>query len=466
MLCATIILDIGISLPSAGGEWNFKMKFLASHVDLNSSVKKLSLFSLVLVTVLVLSTPLLEMSGTISEGYKAYRHYGYGILAAAQITLVALLPKQRSIRIYLNPIAIFVLWCCLSLLWTQHIDLTARRTLLLCLVYVSVFGSVCNLGYRSSLIILQSLLAVALFLNLAAVFAIPNVGTQPWPGSSDLWRGLMAHKNIAGMLSGVTLVIFGIGAGRMTPLLRYGIMAAALLLLVQSWSRTAMIALLPSVAVGVGVMLIGPRARHAIAAQRKALSIAASITTGFLVIVVLALTIERDLLVSLTDNASSVSLRSMIWRPMIQYYLDHAVFGSGYGAYWDASVRSESVEAYASQRWLINVDQGHNGYLDLLVQTGFPGLMFALVVVIWWPLHRLVALAQRDPERAAVILSIVTFIVVENFTESSLLADDTLGNFFLLFALAQIRRTEIGVAAYDRKSLKRSTSHFSGPELP
>ena len=441
----------------------YSMKIQLPHADLSSPVERLSFFSIILVSVLVLSTPSVEMGNTLPESFKIYRLYGYAILAVIQLVLIFIRPNKHSLAIYITPIILLMLWCCISLTWSEHIDLTAKRTVLLCLVYLSVFGSVCDLGYRRSLETLQFLLAATLIINLAAVIVNPEVGTQLRSGSDDLWRGLMADKNIAGMLSAVTLVVFGFGKGRIPLPLRYGIMAAALLFLVQSWSRTAIIALVASVAVGISLTLMRLTVRNAMAKHRKSITYVASTIAGFLVVAVLVLTIERDFLVSLTDNASSVSLRNTIWRPLIQYYLDHPILGSGYGAYWDASVRPENVEAYATQRWLIRVDQGHNGYLDLLVQTGLPGLILALLATIWWPLRRLASLTQRHPERSSVIFSMITLVLVQNFAESSLFADDSLGNFFLLFALAQTRRFEIGEAKFGKNLIKKRT--FSYPEM-
>jgi O-antigen ligase len=146
-------------------------------------------------------------------------------------------------------------------------------------------------------------------------------------------------------------------------------------------------------------------------------------------------TLQRDIFLSLTDNTANLTGRLAIWRPMIQFYLDHPLLGSGYGAYWDASAGLVDNHVLNSGMWK-NIDQAHNGYLDVLVQLGLPGLALALYAAFVWPMGGLIPMIGRNPQRAGLIFALLVFFMIENLSESSLFADDALGNAFLLLALA------------------------------
>jgi O-antigen ligase len=395
-----------------------------------------------LLILLVLLTPLIEMSGFAVEGSKAYRFYAYVILLILQFVMVPIRGWQRTQQAVTTPVAALLIWFCMSLLWADHFALASRRTSLICLIYLSIFGAVADLGYHRSLTILRIFLAFALLLNFIAVFAIPTVGTQPWY-DFDLWRGFMAHKNIAGMLCAVTILVFAFDAGKLAQPFRVVVLFAAAVFLYQSWSRSAIVALSIALAFGLALGFASPATKDALVRHEKSLKKVLWFVLGFLIVLIAGFTIERDTMVSFTNDAAAFSLRNSIWRPVVQFYLDHPVLGSGYGAYWDGPVAAEGARAFSTQKWLMNVDQAHNGYLDLMVQTGLVGLSLALFAAFAWPISRLSVMTDRQQHRAALIFALLVFILAENFSESSLFADDAIGNVVLLFALAQVRRFEL-----------------------
>jgi O-antigen ligase len=59
----------------------------------------------------------------------------------------------------------------------------------------------------------------------------------------------------------------------------------------------------------------------------------------------------------------------------------------------------------------------HNGYYDTMLEMGYAGLAF-LVVFIIATLHAVGRIADRDPARAQLVLSLALFIILYNFFES------------------------------------------------
>ncbi|MCP8892828.1 O-antigen ligase family protein [Sphingomonas faeni] len=405
-------------------------------------VKNITVISFCLLLALFFSTPFFLMDTVLPTYMKIYRLYGYGLLFGLQFLLLLCRGFEKSKLAFITPVIAVLAWFCISVSWADHFDLSFRRVLLVFLIYFSVFSGVIDLGYKKTLDILRLFLVLVLTINIFTVFAFPDIGIQSWH-SYHLWRGLLADKNIAGVASAVTVIVFIIDGKRIALYQRVLIICAAFLFLYMSWSRTALIASAAALAIGVLIPKIRHHIIHNSDFKRRFTDRYIWYTFAVSVLVLTYLTMQRDIVVSFTDNASGLSLRNSIWRPMIQYYLDHPILGAGYGSYWDASVNIESDTAYSTQKWLKNVDQGHNGYLDLLVQTGFFGLVLALWAAIAWPMTQFMTMVERQPDRAALTFSLLSFFMIENFTESSLFADDALGNLFIFFALAQVHRFKL-----------------------
>lgn len=386
--------------------------------------------------VLVLATPFVDMSGAVSPEQKVYRLYGYGLLGTLQVALIPVRGWQRSLRIVSAPAGLFIAWCALSVAWSQHFDLTGKRLILLGLVYCSTFTGICDLSAKRSMGIVRILLVVALVLSYVAVIAFPHVGTHIGAG---LWRGVMAHKNIAGTLCATTVILFAFDGGKIPLPARAGVIIAALIFFYMSWSKTAWLSLPVALAAGSVAAIIGRRRPTSISTWRKRLQFT-SCALFILVLFGLAVaTLQQEFFLSLTDDTSTLTTRAAIWRPMIQFYLDHPLLGSGYGAYWDASTNLGDGHVSGAGMWK-NVDQGHNGYLDLLVQVGFPGLALALYAAFVRPTGQITIMMSQNRQRAALVVALLVFFQIENMSESSLFADDTLGNEFVLLALAYLQR--------------------------
>jgi O-antigen ligase len=81
---------------------------------------------------------------------------------------------------------------------------------------------------------------------------------------------------------------------------------------------------------------------------------------------------------------------------------------------------------------------GHNGYLDLALQVGVPGMVLVTFAAIVWPLLRLFSSRIASPARRALIVAVVIFCAGHNITETSLFDRDMIVHVFLMFAIALI----------------------------
>jgi exopolysaccharide production protein ExoQ len=110
---------------------------------------------------------------------------------------------------------------------------------------------------------------------------------------------------------------------------------------------------------------------------------------------------------------SSLTGRTVIW-DFAQYEIARRpLLGWGYQSFWLVP-DSPSV---AAPGWVKMMPNAHNGYYDTMLETGYVGLVFLLVFIIA-TLHAVGRVAEPDPARAQLLLSLALFVILYNFLES------------------------------------------------
>ena len=107
--------------------------------------------------------------------------------------------------------------------------------------------------------------------------------------------------------------------------------------------------------------------------------------------------------------------RTDIWDFVHFEIAKRPLLGWGYRSVW--LVGPDSPVLADATGWVRQMPSAHNGYLDTILDTGHIGLVVFLVF-IFTTLHAIGRVANRDPARAWVLLSIALFIILENFLES------------------------------------------------
>ena len=111
---------------------------------------------------------------------------------------------------------------------------------------------------------------------------------------------------------------------------------------------------------------------------------------------------------------STLTGRTIIWN-FAQHEIDRRpLLGWGYQSFWLVPNSRSTVDAPG---WVKMMPNAHNGYYDTMLEMGYAGLAF-LVVFIIATLHAIGRVADRDPARAQLVLSLALFITLYNFFES------------------------------------------------
>jgi O-antigen ligase len=110
---------------------------------------------------------------------------------------------------------------------------------------------------------------------------------------------------------------------------------------------------------------------------------------------------------------STLTGRTIIW-DFAQYEIArNPLLGWGYQSFWLVP-GSPAIEAPG---WVKEMPNARNGYYDTMLELGYVGLALHLGVLIAI-LHAIGRVADCDPRRARLVLSLTLFIVFYNYFES------------------------------------------------
>jgi O-antigen ligase len=219
--------------------------------------------------------------------------------------------------------------------------------------------------------------------------------------------------------------------------------AAALVLLVFTRSRTALVAGLAGFAVCTA-LLAGPRAK-----LLMGLALAALVTVGAAVGNDLQSLVAESVAMGRTDaganDVGSFTGRSEIWAQLWEYVRQRPVLGYGYNSFWspDRLLDVALRQGFASP-------SAHSGLLEITLSLGLVGGMLLLLVLVLALLRALGEWQrQRRIEYAFMAAALVALCV--NITTESIILHATIGSFVWMIMLARLGHIEPAHAVGPRR---------------
>ncbi|EIZ79020.1 exopolysaccharide production protein [Novosphingobium sp. Rr 2-17] len=393
------------------------------------------IFAGLLFVVLVLIGPILTFNEGTSgaaqftgEG-SVQRQIGY--LVALGLVIYGALRAGRGYKALFVPwpIALALAWCWLSLIWAIDPGVAVRRLTLTTLVVWSTFILIQGASYKQALMLLRVAMLAALIGNYLTVLLDPPVGIHLMLDSQvptsivGNWRGFMVHKNFAGAATAICILLFVFDASSIKPWIRASVFAAALFFLYKTQSKT-------SAGMVVAAMLIG---WVYLAFDTSLRRFAVPLLMVIAAVLLLLDSAYQDFAVRNFLNSQAFTGRGYIWSAMLRFASANLVTGAGFGSFWNIGSASPIYDY--GQGFVREVTVGHNGYLDLLVTIGLPGLLLVVFAAIIWPTWKLLT-GKILPERGALSVALLVFCVGHNMTESSLFERDSLIGVILMAAIA------------------------------
>lgn len=333
------------------------------------------------------------------------------------------------------PVSLVVLlgYCLLSCTWALDPMISLRRLAFTALVILILVRAIGDLGAVRTLNVIRSWLVILLLINYLTVLFTPyGTHTMTVDEVEDLigdWRGILSHKNTTGAVTAFTVLFFAFDRSRLPRAGTAIVLAASLFFLAMTNSKTSIAMLAIAGAAGWVMYWYNPRHRSLV------VPVAIMATVGFGSLAAMYLGVIQNML----DDPASFTGRAQIWPLLLEYARDHLWTGAGYMSFWQ--IGNASPIWAMTNNWIASTQgHGHNGYLDILVTLGLPGLVLTIAVVFVWPTIKLLFSTEISRERRSLIVALMVFALGHNMMESTLLDRVSPVQIFLMVAIILIHR--------------------------
>lgn len=258
--------------------------------------------------------------------------------------------------------------------WSIDFATTSRRVIALAIsgVFALYLGAVFR-GPHLPRLLMHAALLMAVG-SLIMVFAFPSIGVHQYD-NAGLWRGLWYEKNQMGavMVIGATASAACLASPdprRLLPAIAL-VLASGLVLATQS--KTSLLCLM------VGLSMIGgfwSLKRGGAAFSVVAIWVAVVVAGGGLWL----WDTHSVAVLEALGKDPSLTGRTEIWDSLMRKVADRPWTGYGYGAFWGRIGESVPADWVRKETGWI-VPSAHNGWIDLLVQLGWPGAVLVGVLM-------------------------------------------------------------------------------------
>lgn len=354
------------------------------------------------------------------QGSPISRAFEFGILLGT-VVLISIWRKKVFLNIYRERLLWLLIGIVLaSMFWSDAPGETLRRSL--SLVGATLFGVYFAKRYtlNEQLRLLAWMCGIAVLLSIGVALVFPSYGvmgmgsiiTAESTAHTGAWRGIYIHKNALGrvmVLSAVVFLLYTTGNRRCqwVAWVSFGLSVSLILL---STSKT-------SLAMFLTIMVLLP--------FYKALRWNYTLAVPLFITVVLvggaAATLflgNAETILGAFGRDLTLTGRTDIWTAVLDKIQERPWLGYGYNAFW-LGWGGESGSIWRELKW--EVHHAHNGFLDLWLDLGLLGAStFALSFTAAY--LRAVTWVRLTKAREGLWpLAYLTFLLLANLTESSLL---------------------------------------------
>jgi exopolysaccharide production protein ExoQ len=348
-------------------------------------------------------------------------------LSLLSMGLIVILWRQTLARLALRELnvffIIFVALVPLSALWSIEQGATiARFVTMLSILSVSFAFTLTGWHGRRFQNVVRPLVTVLLAGSLVFGILRPDLAIMTGEGVAGAWAGLFGQKNLLGQYASFG-VIFWVHAwvARETKgwkaLLGVALAATCLLLSRSSTSLLATIFVL----MFIWLLLGTPANLRRYMPYLVAIFATLILTYALAVLrIIPGLEVLLEPIAMITGKDTTFSARSQIWAILKEHIQLSPMLGSGYGAYWIGPV-PQSPSFVFIYRMYFYPTEAHNGYLEIVNDLGFIGLLILLGYLIVF-VRQSLALMRIDRTQGALFLCLFFQQAVNNLSESCWLA--------------------------------------------
>lgn len=323
-----------------------------------------------------------------AEGGNTLRRLAFLSLAAVGAGLFVSAAATNAIRLTLSGVLMLstIALAFASVLWTHDLGLCVRRLLVLGLSLAGMFGVARRFTLKELCLFALTVSLSCVLIGLACELALGTF--RPWSGEYR-FSGTV-HPNTQGAYL-ATLCFAAVCLSVADAPRRnwyWAILAAGIVLLVLTKSRTSTIGTLASLSF-VGLILSSYRVRLLV--PLMAIFLGAS---GLLLLLLSGFDADALLgkvaFMGRQEDTESFSGRTTIW-PVVQHYINQRFWlGHGFESFWNPA----SIEAVSADcEW--GVREAHSAYREMLLSLGVVGLMLYLLTALGGMLAALIEYVSR-----------------------------------------------------------------------
>ncbi len=307
----------------------------------------------------------------------------------------------------LLPLFAYLAWSAATLPWAADRHIALRRLLLQLCIIGSIWlpiAMIRNAAHVRRIVLYVMFVIVLANTAAAAIFKPTELG----------FAGLFGQKNGLGAAAALAFITFLFSFTRRRSadnvICSLGLVLS-LALLVASRSKTSIIL---SAAVPLIVFATAGLARN-LRIRPAPVVLAAVGVSSCAVVIALSLGLHSDTILHALFGGDTFTGRTDIWSFAWAEFLTRPFIGFGFNGFW--GVGTTSAATYANNAFIADILQAHEGYLDVLLETGVIGLAIFIVFVLT-TLHNCSRVIQQ--RGGSFFLAMTLFVVLHNFFESSI----------------------------------------------
>lgn len=292
-------------------------------------------------------------------------------------------------------------------------------------------------------------------LSILMVFAVPSIGVHQ-DVNAGMWRGIWYEKNQMGMVmaaGGTAAAAWAASEDRRwkTPLLT---ILLCFLLVLAARSKTSLLCIMLGVGM-VGALWTLKRGGPALAVAAVWMGVVGGGAGWWL------WTYESAEILAALGKDPSLTGRTGIWDALFVKIAERPWTGYGYNAFWGLDSEPALWVRYQTG-WV--VPSAHNGWIDLLVQLGWPGAVLVGTIMTSSYVLTLLRLPTAGLREGFWGIAYLSVYILLTFSESVLLSAQSLP---WTLCLAILARAVYPEPPFDRVTLapKRRGAYQSGPRI-
>lgn len=296
---------------------------------------------------------------------------------------------------------------------------SAKFVSILSIVCVCAAACVVSSDPRRFQKVIRPTLTFLLVASILFGLAFPHLAIEHGEGTlKDAWHGVTAQKNQFGQLSCFGLILWAHAAMSRQASLVSVVFGAAIsaTCLYLSRSSTSLLAAAFSVTLMFLILKTSPAMRRYMPAIVITFAVLLLAYALAILQVVPGLDVLLKPIMKITGKDMTFSNRSVIWEIIRDQVATRPWLGSGYGAYWIGPVLWSPSYVFVVKMYFYPTES-HNGYLEIVNDLGFAGLL-CLLGYLGSIVRQSLTVMRFDRAQGALFLCIFFAQALTNLSES------------------------------------------------